>query len=342
MMKIAVDGMGGDFAPYAVVKGVESVCREKIADVVIVGDEKAIKPLINNASGIEIVHTPIYVDMDESPSNALRKKRDSSVNKAFELLKAKEVQAVVSAGNSGATMAFAIFTLGRLKGVDRPAIATLHPNVKGGTTLLVDAGGNVDCKPVHLVQFAVMGNAFAKCALGMSAPRVGILSNAEEETKGNELTREAHRKIKDLGLNYLGYIEGTDMYNGRADVVVSDGFVGNVVVKISEGVAESIITFFKENVRKSLLKKLGYFLLKDTFKELSRKMDYSETGGAPLLGIDGICIICHGKSNERAIKNAVVLAKGFVDNNLNESIKDAMQSYQSLQRVKERKKWIIF
>jgi glycerol-3-phosphate acyltransferase PlsX len=342
MMKIAVDGMGGDFAPHAIVRGVESVCREKIADVVIVGDENAIKPLINNASGIEIVHTPIYVDMDESPSSALRKKRGSSVNKAFELLKAKEVQAVVSAGNSGATMAFAIFTLGRLHGVDRPAIATLHPNVKGGTTLLVDAGGNVDCKPVHLVQFAIMGNAFAKCALGVSAPRVGILSNAEEEMKGNELTREAHRKIKDLDLNYLGYIEGTDMYNGRADIVVSDGFVGNVAVKISEGVAESIITFFKENVRKSLLKKLGYLLLKDTFEELSRKMDYSETGGAPLLGVDGICIICHGKSNERAIKNAVVLAKGFVDNNLNESIKDTMQSYQSLQRVKERKKWIIF
>lgn len=336
MVKIAVDGMGGDFAPNAVVLGAESACKEKIADVVLVGDENAIKPLINNIDGIEIVHTPVYVEMNESPSSALRRKGDSSINKAMELLKAKNVQAVVTAGNSGAAMAFAIFTLGRLPLVDRPAIATLHPNIKGSISILLDAGGNVDCKPTHLVQFAVMGNAFARCILGIGRPRIGLLSNAEEETKGNELTREAHAIIKTLNLNYIGYVEGTDMCNGNADVVVSDGFVGNVVVKVSEGVAEILNTFLKENIRKSFRKKLGYLLLKDTFEELARKMDYSEYGGAPLLGVDGICIICHGKSNERAIKNAIVLAKSFIEKNLNEAIKEGMQSYQSVERTKEK------
>jgi glycerol-3-phosphate acyltransferase PlsX len=336
MVKIAVDGMGGDFAPNAVVLGAESACKEKIADVVLVGDENAIKPLINNIDGIEIVHTPVYVEMNESPSSALRRKRDSSINKAMELLKAKNVQAVVTAGNSGAAMAFAIFTLGRLPLVDRPAIATLHPNIKGSISILLDAGGNVDCKPTHLVQFAVMGNAFARCILGIGRPRIGLLSNAEEETKGNELTREAHAIIKTLNLNYIGYVEGTDMCNGNADVVVSDGFVGNVVVKVSEGVAEILNTFLKENIRKSFRRKMGYLLLKDTFEELARKMDYSEYGGAPLLGVDGICIICHGKSNERAIKNAIVLAKSFIEKNLNEAIKEGMQSYQSVERTKEK------
>jgi glycerol-3-phosphate acyltransferase PlsX len=336
MVKIAVDGMGGDFAPNVVVLGAESACKKKIADVVLVGDENAIKPLINNIDGIEIVHTPVYVEMDDTPSSALRRKRDSSINKAFELLKAKDVQAVVTAGNSGAAMAFAIFTLGRLPLVDRPAIATLHPNIKGSISILLDAGGNVDCKSMHLVQFAVMGNAFARCILGIDRPRIGLLSNAEEETKGNELTREVHAIIKTLNLNYIGYVEGTDMYNGNADVVVSDGFVGNVVVKVSEGVAEILNTFLKENIRKSFRRKMGYLLLKDTFEELARKMDYSEYGGAPLLGVDGICIICHGKSNERAIKNAIALAKSFIEKNLNEAIKEGMQSYQSVERTKEK------
>jgi len=336
MVKIAIDGMGGDFAPNAVVWGAESAFKEKIADVVLVGDENAIKPLINNIDGIEIVHTPVYVEMDDTPSSALRRKRDSSINKAMELLKAKDVQAVVTAGNSGAAMAFAIFTLGRLPLVDRPAIATLHPNIKGSISILLDAGGNVDCKSMHLVQFAVMGNAFARCILGIDRPRIGLLSNAEEETKGNELTREVHAIIKTLNLNYIGYVEGTDMYNGNADVVVSDGFVGNVVVKVSEGVAETLNTFLKENIRKSFRRKMGYLLLKDTFEELARKMDYSEYGGAPLLGVDGICIICHGKSNERAIKNAIALAKSFIEKNLNEAIKEGMQSYQSVERTKEK------
>jgi len=336
MVKIAIDGMGGDFAPLAAVKGAAMAHKEKIAHMVVLGDEKKIRPFMADADGMDIVHTPVYVEMDESPSSALRKKKDSSVNKAFEMLKAKEVQAVVTAGNSGAAMAFAIFTLGRLPFVDRPAIATLNPTMGDSMSILVDAGGNVDCRPSHLAQFAVMGDAFARCALGIKTPRVGVLSNAEEETKGNELTREAHAIIKDLGLNYIGYAEGTDMYNGKADVLVSDGFVGNVALKISEGVAETLMAFFKEHIGNSIRRKIGYILLKDVFKELARKVDYSEYGGAPLLGVDGICVICHGKSNERAIKSAITMAKGFVEKGLNESIKNTMQSYQSLQRIKER------
>jgi glycerol-3-phosphate acyltransferase PlsX len=274
---------------------------------------------------MEIVHTDEHVEMTESPSTALRRKRGSSVNKAFELVRTGNVQGVVTAGNSGAAMAFAIFTLGRIGLVERPAIATLQPNVAKGTiTVLLDGGGNVDCKPIHLAHFAIMGNAFAKSVLGIDTPRVGLLSNAEEETKGNELTREAHALIKELGLNYLGYVEGNNVHNGHADVVVCDGFVGNIALKITEGVAESLMTFLRENIEKSLKKKIGYLLMKEVFDELAKKTDYSEYGGAPLLGVDGVCVICHGRSNERAIKNAISMAAGFVEKNLNESIRDTM------------------
>lgn len=325
MVRIAVDGMGGDFAPKAIVKGAEQASKEKIARIILVGDKARIIPLLDNPDEIEIVHADELVEMTESPSVALRKKRGSSVNKAFELVRNGHAEGVVTAGNSGAAMAFAIFTLGRIGLVERPAIATLHPNVAKGTiTLLLDAGGNVDCRPIHLAQFAIMGSAFAKCAFGIDMPRVGLLSNAEEETKGNDLTREAHAMIKELGLNYLGYIEGNNVHNGHADVVVCDGFVGNIALKITEGVAESLITFLRENIEKSLKKKIGYFLMKEIFDELMRKTDYSEIGGAPLLGVDGVCIICHGRSNERAIKSAISMAAGFVQKNLNESIKDTM------------------
>jgi glycerol-3-phosphate acyltransferase PlsX len=325
MVRIAVDGMGGDFAPQAIVKGAEQALKEKIADVVLVGDKTKLTAFLENPAGMEIIHTDEYVEMTESPSTALRRKRGSSVNKAFELVRTGNVQGVVTAGNSGAAMAFAIFTLGRIGLVERPAIATLQPNVAKGTiTVLLDGGGNVDCKPVHLAQFAIMGSAFAKSAFGTATPKVGLLSNAEEETKGNDLTREAHAMIKELGLNYLGYIEGNNVHNGHVDVVVCDGFVGNIALKITEGVAESLMTFLKENIEKSLKKKIGYLLMKEIFDELAKKTDYSEYGGAPLLGVEGVCIICHGRSNERAIKNAISMAAGYVKKNLNESIKDAM------------------
>ena len=335
MIRIAVDGMGGDFAPQAIVRGAEAASAEGIAEIVLVGDKAVMKPLVHNSKGLEIVHTPVYVEMNESPSNALRKKKDSSINKAFELHKNGDVQAVVSAGNSGATMAFAAFTLGRIAGVDRPAIAVLHPTISDRLSILLDAGGTVDCKPTNFVQFALMGDAFARLVQGMDSPRIGILSNGEEETKGNELTRDSHALFKELGVNYIGYVEGGDIPNGKVDVIITDGFVGNIALKVSEGVAEMLFEFFKKHVEKSLKGKIGYFLLKDIFKALRKKADYAEHGGMPLLGVDGVCIICHGKSNERAIRNAIVFAKSFVEKNLNESMKEAMQGYQSLQKIKE-------
>lgn len=336
MIRIAVDGMGGDFAPLEIVKGAQSVSRDSLASIVLVGDVEKMKPHLTDNVNLDMVHTSVCVGMNEAPSIALRKKKDSSMNRAFELHKKGEVDAVVSAGNSGAAMAFAIFTLGRIPGVDRPAIATIHPRIGEGVSILLDAGGTVDCKPSHLAQFALMGNAFASSVLGIGSPKIGILSNGEEETKGNELTRDAHALIKEFGLNYLGYVEGTDMYNGRTDVVVSDGFVGNIALKISEGVADLIFEFFKDGIEKSLKAKMGYLLLKDLFKEFQKKADYSETGGAPLLGVDGVSIICHGKSTEKAIRNAILLAKKFVEKGLKESIGETMQDYQSMQKVKER------
>lgn len=335
MIRIAVDGMGGDFAPGEIVKGAQSVSREGLAHIVLVGDEPAMKPFIADPVNMEIVHAPVCVEMKESPSNALRKKKDSSVNRAFELHRRGDVQAVVSAGNSGAVMAFAIFTLGRVPGVDRPAIATLNPRMGGGTSVLLDAGGNVDCKPAHLVQFALMGNAFASSVLGMASPRVGLLSNGEEETKGNELTREVHGYLKGLDMNYVGYAEGTDMYNRKVDVMVCDGFVGNIALKISEGVAEFIFDFFKEKFKKNLKNKIAYLLMKKMFAEFYKRTDYSETGGAPLLGVDGVCIICHGKSTAKAMRNAILLAKDFVEKGLRESVKNTMKDYQSLLKAKE-------
>ncbi len=328
--------MGGDHAPVEVVRGAEAACADGAGKVVLVGDEQAITPLLKARSGIEIVHTPVWVEMNESPSTAIRRKKDSSINKAFGLLKSGEVQAVVSAGNSGAAMAFAIFTLGRIPGVERPAILTVHPNVKGTRSCLLDAGGTVDCRPSHLVQFALMGNVFAKYALGIESPTVGVLSNGEEETKGNELTRETHALLKDANINYIGYIEGTDLYNGRADVMITDGFVGNVALKISEGISDAITSFLRRKIGHSLRGKFGYMLLENVFTELSRMVDYSEYGGAPLVGVDGVTIICHGKSNARAMKNAILHAKGFIGKNVNERIKDSMQEYSSQMRFKEQ------
>ncbi len=336
MVRVAVDAMGGDHAPLEVVRGAEAACSEKIAEVVLVGDEGAIVPLLEKPSSIEIVHTPVSVDMDESPSTVLRRKKDSSINKAFELLKAGSVQGVVSAGNSGAAMAFAIFTVGRIAGVERPAILTSHPNAKGEMSILLDAGGTVDCRPSHLVQFAIMGSVYAQDILGIRAPRVGILSNGQEETKGNELTRDTHEILTTLDLNYIGYVEGTELYNGGADVVVADGFVGNVTLKVSEGIAELILSFLKDYARRpDVREKGGQEILTDVLKDLSRRMDYSEYGGVPLVGIDGVSIICHGKSDRRAIKNAIAQAKGFVGKGLNEHIKDAIQHYASPRRSKE-------
>ncbi|MEJ2199501.1 MAG: phosphate acyltransferase PlsX, partial [Desulfuromonadaceae bacterium] len=275
---VAVDAMGGDHSPGVEVEGAVAAGRKWQIPIVLVGDsvriEEELKRHRVDDLDISIRHASEVVGMQDSPSDAIRKKKDSSIRVAFNLLKNGEAQAVVSAGNSGATMAAGMFVLGRIKGIDRPAIATIFPNLKD-STLVLDVGGNVDCKPQHLAQFALMGEVYARHIMGKPAPRVGLLSNGEEESKGNELTRESHRLLKGTLSSYVGYIEGRDVFNGMADVVVCDGFVGNVVLKLSEGLADAIGSMLKKEIRQCGLAKLGYLLAKPAFKAFKKKVDYA-------------------------------------------------------------------
>ncbi len=303
--------MGGDHAPAHEVAGAVMAARQWQIPVVLVGQtetvEKELAKHVTQGLDIRIEQASEVVGMHDSPSDALRKKKDSSLRVAFNLVKQGTADAVVSTGNSGATMALGMFVLKRIPGIDRPAIATVVPNLKD-QTIILDVGGNVDCKPPHLVQFALMGSVYASQMLGKSTPRVGLLSNGAEESKGNELTREANQVLKQTRLNYIGYIEGRDIYNGHTDVVVCDGFVGNVVLKVSEGLAEAIGSMLREEFSSRLLSKIGYLLARPALKAFRKKVDYAEYGGAPLLGIQGTAMICHGSSSPKAIMNAIKMA----------------------------------
>ncbi len=313
-VKIAVDAMGGDNAPTAEVAGAVSACRKWGCKVVLVGDTKQIKIEIakHDVDGldIDIHHASEVVGMHESPSQALRKKKDSSIRVAFDLVKQGSASAVVSAGNSGAIMACGMFVLGRVKGIERPAIGTMLPNLNT-ETMVLDMGANVDCKASHLNQFALMGSLYVEHLLAKKNPRVGLLSNGEEEKKGNDLTREAHLLLKDSPLNYVGYVEGGDVYNGSVDVVVCDGFVGNVLLKVSEGLAVAIGTMLKQEIQGRFFAKIGYLLSKPAFAAFKKRTDPSEYGGAPLLGIAGAGIVCHGSSDAVAISTAIRQAGGY-------------------------------
>jgi glycerol-3-phosphate acyltransferase PlsX len=335
-MQIALDAMGGEQAPHATVEGAVMAARNRGARIILVGDEEHVYRELekHDTSGLSlsVYHAPNVVGMHESPALAVRQNRDSSIKVALGLVKEGEADAVVSAGNSGAAMAFAMFVLKKLEGVERPAIATLHPTPTG-VTILVDAGGNVDCKPLHLIQFAIMGSVYAKLLLGKESPRIGLLSNGAEEGKGNELTRESHAILKRTGLNYTGYVEGRDIYNGNADVVVCDGFVGNVALKISEGLADAIGTILRDEIEKSLRAKLGYLLIKEAFANLEKRVDYSEYGGAPLLGINGICLISHGSSSAKAIMNAVLLGVKLAERGFNQLLEEELGERRELLKV---------
>ncbi len=328
-MKIAVDAMGGDRGPAVVVEGAVAAVREFGASVVLVGDRAAIEREVvrlgAQSLGIEIAHASQVVGMGESPSHALRRKRDSSLKVAAELVKDGKAAGFISAGNTGAAMAISMFVIGVLPGVDRPAIAAVLPNLRK-FTILVDAGANVEPKPWHLLQFAVMGHVYARDILGLDSPRVGILSVGEEEGKGNELTKEAYDLLKDSSLNFLGNVEGRDIYNGRCDVVVTDGFTGNVALKISESLAEMLGNMIKEELFRDVRSKLAAALAMPAFERFRRRIDYTEVGGAPLLGIDGAAIICHGASPVKAIKNAVRVAREWASAGLNEHIKAAIEA----------------
>ena len=328
-MKIAVDAMGGDHGPAVVVEGAAAAVREFGASVILVGDQAAIEGEIARVGAgtlsLEVRHASQVVGMAESPSQALRRKRDSSLRVAAELVRDGKAAAFISAGNTGAAMAISMFVIGVLRGVDRPAIAAVLPNLQRFTVLL-DVGANVDPKPWHLFQFAVMGHVYARDILGVETPRVGLLSVGEEEGKGTELTREAYEQLKESSLNFVGNVEGRDIYNGQCDVVVTDGFTGNVALKISESLAETLGAMIREELTRDWRSRLGAALALPAFKRFRRRVDYTEMGGAPLLGIDGAAIICHGSSPVKAIKNAVRVAQEWSKAGLNEHIKAALEA----------------
>lgn len=325
-MKIAVDAMGGDHAPGEIIRGVLEATRQFNQQVILVGDESLIQKEIAGYRSelLSVVHAPETISMRESPVAAVRRKKNSSVVKAVQLIQDGLADAVVSAGNTGAVMTAGLLLLGPVPGIDRPAIAIILPN-KRGRTLLVDAGANVDCKPFHLLQFGIMGYLYMQEILGVSQPKVGLLNIGEEETKGNELTLAAFQLLRRVNINFIGNVEGREIYEGTADVVICDGFIGNIVLKAEEGMITALLDMAKDEIKRNPLAKLGMAMLMPTLRNFWRKLDYAEYGGAPLLGLDGIVIVCHGRSSARAICNAIRLARESVENKLVLAIKKCIQ-----------------
>ena len=333
-MKIAVDGMGGDFAPQAIVEGAVLAAQEYDASITLVGDEgrleRELDRLQAHALPITICHASEVVHMDEAPAMALRKKRFSSIRVAMQLVRSGEAQAVVSAGNTGAALGAATLILRPLRGIDRPAIATLLPTQKGASILL-DVGANVDCKSTQLFQFGIMGDVFAKYILDKPYPAVGLLAIGEEATKGNDVTREAFLMLKQSDLNFIGNIEGKPFFRGVADVVVCDGFMGNVALKMCEGVAEMYGQALKTALTRTPWRRLAAALVRPALQDIRRRVDASEYGGAPLLGVNGTCIIGHGSSNPKAMKNAIRMAQRFLEGRVTERIQEEVERNSDIQ-----------
>lgn len=338
-MKIALDAMGGDFAPKIPIQGAVQAVRDNEIlqlsshdlEVVLVGRKEDIERELANAgdypkNSISIVDAREVVEMGEPPAQACKQKRDSSIVRCAGLVKNREVAATVSAGNSGAAMAAALMMCGRIDGVLRPAIVTMVPSVQG-VSVLVDAGANVDCKAKHLLQFALMGDAFARTALNFKEPRVGLLSIGEEEIKGNELVFETQALLKKVPINYIGNVEGRDIVNGNCDVTVCDGFVGNVALKAIEGVGELVLQGLKKEIQSNLFTLLGGLIASPAFRRFKKTVDWREFGGAPLLGIDGLNLISHGKSDAYAVKNAIRAAVKCVNRNMNALLTEQIAKY---------------
>ncbi|MFQ5559741.1 MAG: phosphate acyltransferase PlsX [Nitrospinota bacterium] len=324
-MNIAVDVMGGDYAPSSIIKGAIEALDEVEGSITLVGNRTVIEEELKNnglsSHPFTIVNASQSVEMNEAPASAVRKKKDSSITNGLNLLKKGEACAFVSAGNTGAVMASATLLLRPLDGIDRPAIAIPVPTITGPVVLL-DAGANVDCKPKHLVQFAIMGHVYAKYIFGKNPPRVGLLSNGEEEEKGTETIKKTAGILKESSLNFIGSVEGKQLYNGIADVVVTDGFTGNIVLKVSESLAGMVSLSLKNIFSKSIVTKMGYLLLKKHLDSFKKRLDYSEYGGAPLLGVNGVCIIAHGSSSPKAFKNAIIQAEKFSRNKILDHIRE--------------------
>ena len=328
-MKIVVDAMGGDHAPEAAVEGAVMAAREYETEIILTGLSDQIHSILNRLDpdhhlSIQVVHADEVVEMHDSPSKVLRSKRKSSMKIGLDLVKEGTASAFLSAGNTGAVLAYSTIILRPLKGVDRPAIAIQLPTLKGDAILL-DAGANVDCKTNQLFQFGIMGHVFAEYILGKKNPLVGLLSIGEEDGKGNEIVKEAFQMLKASHINFIGNVEGKEVYRGNADVIVCDGFTGNVALKISESLAEMIGSNLKRLFKSNWLSKLGYLLLKPKLNEFKKKVDYSETGGAPLLGVNGVVIIAHGSSSPKAIKNAINRARELSEKNINAHIQQGIE-----------------
>jgi len=325
-MKIAIDAMGGDFGPRVTVAGAVSASREFEIEMLLVGRESQIKRELDridaSTSRISIVSAADSIGMGEGLLS-FRKKRRSSILVGTQLVRDREADAFVSMGNTGALVYISKKVLGALDGVQRPALSLLVPSLKG-LTLLTDVGANVNCRPQHLEQFAVMGRIFMESVMGLSRPRIGLMSIGEEGGKGNDLTREVYRRLTSSDMNFIGNVEGRDIYSGKADVIVSDGFTGNIALKTTEGVVDTFSNMARTEIMKNLFAKLGFLLLRRHIRRLYKKVDYSQYGGAHLLGIRGVCIIGHGRSNPVAVKNAVRLAREYVQSKVQDKIQEEM------------------
>jgi len=328
-MKIVLDAMGGDYAPPVAVEGGVWAARECGVEVILVGREEDVQKELakHDTSGLSlpIVHAGQVIEMEEHPAAAVKAKKDSSMVVGMDMVKRGEGEAFVTMGNSGGALAAALFRLGRIRGVKRPALSTVYPTATGFCFML-DVGANTDCKPEYLFQFAHLGAAYAERVMGIANPRVGIVSNGEEEGKGSILVQEAHQLLKSSGLNFIGNVEGKDIPAGMADVVVTDGFTGNVIAKLSEGLAASLLGIIKEEVKKNPLATIGALLSKPAFNQVKTRLDYAEFGGAPLLGVNGVVIVGHGRSNAKAVKNAVRVAKRAVEGGMLAAIKEGLQN----------------
>jgi glycerol-3-phosphate acyltransferase PlsX len=342
MLKIAVDAMGGDHAPATEVEGAIEAAQTLGVGVILVGRAEMINAELDKyreqkgrhqgrvaRGNIEVVDAREVVTMDDPVASAVRRKRNSSIRVAAQLVRSGEAQALVSAGNTGAVMMTAKLVIGTLPEVDRPALAAVLPTLKGTGTVILDVGANSECKPAHLYSFAVMGSLYSSVIVGARNPKVGLLSIGEEEIKGNDLTKESFKLLKKSGLNFIGNVEGRDMYTGDIDVIVCDGFTGNVALKVSEGVTETLLRLLKHELTASLQTKAGALLTRPAFQRFKQRVDYAEYGGAPLLGIKGITVICHGRSNTKAIRNAIAVARNYCVAGVNEKIEAALRQSQA-------------
>ncbi len=332
MVTIAVDAMGGDKAPVPEVEGAVRAAREFGHRIVLVGDSADIRRSLDKHPGwrelsIEVLHAEERITMDDHAAKAARSKRGSSMHICARMVLDGKADGFLSAGNTGACMAIAKMVLGKVPGVDRPALSGVFPTHKGTPVVVVDVGANVDCEPQMLAQFGLMGEIYSRLVLKVKQPRVGLLSIGEEEHKGNALTRDTTPLLKELGFNFIGNVEGRDIFTGHTDVVVCDGFVGNVALKVSEGLVDMIGCMLKESLKATVTRQIGYLLSRSAFKDFKKRVDYSEIGGAPLLGVKGVCIICHGRSDANAIKNAIRIAADFASSNMNQRIEEELREF---------------